>query len=401
MKFSKRTDWQLGENPLSLALAESRAKGIPIIDLTESNPTRCGFSYPQDVFLTPLAGEENLTYAPHPKGMLKVRQALATYYATKGVRILSDYLVLTSSTSEGYSFLFRLLMDPGDKVLVPAPSYPLFSYLADINDVGVEHYQLRLEDGRWRINFESIEMALDSNVKAIILVSPNNPTGSFIKKDELEILNRLCAAHGVAIICDEVFGDYIFEDHYKDYLTLAGNKAVPTFVLGGLSKALAMPQMKLSWIALNGPADFIDQALPRLELIADTFLSVNTPVQNAAVGWLSNMAVIRDQVMARVLGNYVFLRHICAEKGIGECLTVEGGWYATLHCPSVSSGEEWAIELLRKEGVYVHPGYFFDFMDEGYIVLSLLPERVVFEEGVEKLCRMLQEGIPGKDERLL
>lgn len=390
--FAGRTNWQMGENELSRELEALRAKGSVILDLTESNPTRCGFSYPSETFLTPLANPANLSYVPASKGMLKVREALTGYYARKNIRVSPENLILTSSTSEAYSFLFRLLMEPGDKVLIPAPSYPLFSYLADINDVRVEHYYLRLEEGRWRINLESIEHALDKRTRAIILVSPNNPTGSFLKKDELEALNTLCAAHHMAIISDEVFADYLFPGQEKDFVSLAGNVEVPSFALSGISKAMALPQMKLAWIAANGPAGYLADATARLEIIADTYLSVNTPIQNAAAAWLGDTSAIRDQVMARVVGNYEFLRHALEESGAGECLLVEGGWYGVIHVPSISADEQWAVELLKKDGVYVLPGFFFDFQSDEYLVVSLLPERTDFEEGVSRLCRRIKAG---------
>ncbi len=365
-------------------------KGASLLDLTESNPTRCGFSYSENLFLTPLSSKEVLAYTPSSKGMPVVRQELAQYYIKKTVSLSSDQIILTSSTSEAYSFLFRLLMEPGDKVLIPAPSYPLFSYLADLNDVVVEHYFLRLEEGRWRINLESIEHALDKKTRAIVLVSPNNPTGSFIKADELAALNRLCKVHDLALISDEVFADYIFPGHESEFVSLAGNKEVLSFALGGVSKALALPQMKLSWIAANGPQKDLADALARLEVVADTYLSVNTPVQLAAVSWLRDMGLIRDQVMTRVVGNYELLRHMAQESGGSECLMVEGGWYAVLHVPSLKADESWALKLLKETGVYVHPGFFFDFQDEEHLIVSLLPERSVFENGAKKLLLFLK-----------
>ena len=284
-KFAKRTSWEFGENPLSLALEQARRSGKEVIDLTESNPTRSGIHYPPDVFLGPLARIESLRYIPHAKGMLQTREAVAAYFKVRGTFVDPERMILTSSTSEGYSFLLRLLLNPGERILIPAPSYPLFSYLAGLNDLVVDRYFLEFRNGEWRIDFLSLEAALEKDTRAIILVSPNNPTGSCVKREDLAHLNEICAAEGVAIICDEVFGEYIFEGHQKDFFSLASNCVVPTFVLGGLSKALALPQMKLSWIMASGPEDYLAQALPRLEIIADTYLSVNTPVQIAAMAW--------------------------------------------------------------------------------------------------------------------
>jgi alanine-synthesizing transaminase len=388
-KFAGRTDWEMGENPLSIALAKKRAGGAEIIDLTESNPTRCGFSYPPGVFLSPLAEAGSLAYSPDPKGLPWARQAIAAYYHARGVAVAVERMVLTSSTSEGYSFLFRLLLDPGERVLIPAPSYPLFAYLAGINDVRSDHYFLEFRNGEWRIDFTSLEAALEKDTRAIVLVSPNNPTGSCVRKEDLAHLNDICAAEGLVIICDEVFGDYIFTGQEKKFFSLAGNGDVPTFVLGGVSKALALPQMKLSWLIANGPAGYLDQALPRLEVIADTYLSVNTPVQQAAAGWLSSAEVIQRQVRVRVEDNLRFLHEALVGVGRGECLPVEGGWYAVIKAYSVVPEGDWALSLLEQDKVLVHPGFFFDFQEEGFIVVSLLLPPEKFKEGVRRLCRKI------------
>jgi len=321
--------------------------------------------------------------------LLKTRQAIAAYYGAQGAAVDPEQMILTSSTSEGYSFLFRLLLNPGERVLIPVPSYPLFSYLAGLNDVRVDHYFLNYSDGEWRIDFTSIEAALEPDTRAIVLVSPNNPTGSCVRKADLAHLNAICEAQGVAIICDEVFSNYILEGHEDKFFSLAGNSAVPTFVLGGVSKALALPQMKLSWIMANGPAEYLAQALPRLEVIADTFLSVNTPVQLAAAQWLSAATGIQGQVKKRVEGNCRFVRDEFMRTGKGECLPVEGGWYAVLKIPSAVPEGDWAVRLLAEDHVLAHPGFFFDFQDEGYIVISLLlpPER--FAEGIRRMGRKI------------
>ncbi|MBF0486171.1 MAG: pyridoxal phosphate-dependent aminotransferase [Candidatus Omnitrophica bacterium] len=384
-KFSARTNWDLSENPLSLELETLKAKGVEIFDLTESNPTRAGFQYSPDIFLKPLTHPESLIYAPHPQGLLSAREAVARYYKEKGEVISPEQLVLTSSTSEAYSFLFRLLFNAGDRVLVPAPSYPLFSYLAGLNDVEVDYYQLEFSDGVWQINFPSIESSMTALTRAVILVSPNNPTGSSLKKEELKKLNKVCRAHNLAIISDEVFSDYLFDERDDICKTVAGNNAVPIFALGGVSKALAMPQMKLSWIVSNGPGDYLSQCMPRLEMIADTYLSVNTPVQNAASAWLKERHVIRDQVLNRVKENFSVLKKGVSKNPRVSLFPVEGGWYAVLKADLLLPEDEWAIKLLRDKQVYVHPGFYFDFKDEGYIVLSLLPRPEIFQEGIFRL----------------
>ena len=385
--FSKRTSWELSENPLSLALNELRAKGVPLFDLTESNPTRVGIVYPQE-FLSAFSDPANLMYAPHPKGLLKAREAVSRYYADKKVKLSPEDLVLTSSSSEAYAFLFRLLMDPHDRVLLPAPSYPLFSYLAGLNDVDVAYYRLYFDGEAWRIDFDSLEEAADRDAKAVILVSPNNPTGSCVKPDEIARLNALCAARKMAIISDEVFADYIFDDKKTAYQSLAGNTGALSFALGGLSKAMAMPQMKLGWIAANGPKKQVQAALERLEVIADTYLSVNTPVQNAAGIWLPQRALVRDQVMARVKANYDHL--VKAASDVMKVFPVEGGWYATLKTRLGVPEDEWALQLLRESHVFVHPGFFFDFDEEGYVVVSLLTPEDTFREGIARLLAAIE-----------
>ncbi|MBF0619587.1 MAG: pyridoxal phosphate-dependent aminotransferase [Candidatus Omnitrophica bacterium] len=388
--FSKRTDWEHGENPLSLALTELRAQGTDIVDLTESNPTKCGLNYPADIFLKPLSAAEGLTYAPQPLGLLSAREAVARYYNEKCVHVSPEQIMLTASTSEGYSYIFRLLAGPGEKVLLPAPSYPLFSYLAGLCDVEVGYYAMTFEGGRWQIDVDALKAAIDDKTRAIILVSPNNPTGSFVKRDELKKLNHICAAHGLALICDEVFGDYIFPGFEKEYVSLASNAEVPTFVLSGLSKAVALPQMKLGWVVVNGPEAYKKEAMPRLEVIADTYLSVNTPVQHAAPLWLKERAVMRDQVMARVTENFRILNEEAAHVKIAAVLPVEGGWYAALKMDMSEEEDIFAVQLLKEQHVYVHPGFFFDFPEEGYIVLSLLPVPTRFREGIRRLLNCQQ-----------
>jgi len=386
--FAKRTDWELSENPLSLELNALRAKGVVLFDLTESNPTRAGIVYPPQL-LASFADPANLVYAPHPKGMLKAREAVACYYADKHLELSPENIVLTSSSSEAYAFLFRLLMDPNDRVLLPAPSYPLFSYLAGLSDVDVAYYRLFFDGEAWRIDFDSLEEAADRDAKAVILVSPNNPTGSCVRGDEIVRLNALCSKNKMAIISDEVFADYIFDEKKTGYQSLAGNAGALSFALGGLSKAMAMPQMKLGWIAANGPKKQVEAALARLEVIADTYLSVNTPVQNAAGIWLPARALIRDQVMARVKANYDHL--VKAVTGTVKVFPVEGGWYAVLKADLGMPEDEWALELLREHHVSVHPGFFFDFDEEGFIVVSLLTPQEVFHEGIRRITDAMED----------
>ncbi len=380
MPFSRRTEWPLVPNELSRILDHLRSTGAKIFDLTESNPTRCGFQYP-DGLTKALDQPHNLLYDPVSQGMEKARQAVCAYYAQRGFSVDEQRILLTSSTSEAYSFLLRLLLNPGENVLIPAPSYPLFQFLLELNDVAYTHYPL-VYDGAWRIDRKVLEKAVTSNTRAIILVNPNNPTGSYLQEDELDFLNALCHSQGMALISDEVFVDYGWEKNPG--VSLMGNKDVPTFVLGGLSKALALPQMKMAWIAAFGPDKLIRDAMGRLEIIADTFLSVNTPVQNAAPLWLKDRSV-QEKILERVKANRQWLEaHIPA--GI-KLLSAQGGWYAIVAGDGLMDEEGFVTGLLKEEGVLVHPGYFFDFEAPGYIVLSLLPAPEIFCQAAERLLR--------------
>jgi alanine-synthesizing transaminase len=383
--FSRRTEWDLSENPLSLALKELNAAGSSFIDLTESNPTRAGFHYPQE-WLNAFLDTNNFIYDPLSNGMLKAREAVCSYYAGRGVNVSADRVVLTASTSEAYSFLFRLLMNPEDEVLIPAPGYPLFSYLAGLNDVKEVNYRLEFDGKRWSLDLDSIERAArKGRVRAIVLVSPNNPTGSFVRKEEFVRLNALCVKYGMAIISDEVFCDYVVDDHKADYVSAASNTGALSFAMAGLSKSLALPQMKLGWIVVNGPEALVQPALARLEVIADTYLSVSTPVQNACVQWLPEAHRIRDEIMARVGENLKALKEAVRASSDVELLPVQGGWYALLRLPMDIPEDEWVLRLLKEKHVYVHPGFYFDFEEEGVVVVSLLPVPATFEAGLAAL----------------
>ena len=389
--FSKRTNWPLSSNRIAKALDRLKKANIPIIDLTESNPTRCGFVYPSQRILQPLASDKNLRYEPQPQGSLVARQAISRYYKEQGHEVAVDRIFLTASTSEAYSYLFRLLADAGEEVLFPRPSYPLFQFLGDLNDVALNYYPLVYTD-HWYIDLPQLEECVQPATKAVILVNPNNPTGSFIKKDELSVLNRICQTKNIPIISDEVFADFAFPGS-KDAVSLVNNDAVLTFVLGGLSKTLLLPQMKLSWIIVSGPEELAKEACQRLEMIADTYLSVNTPVQNAVAGWLSRKEEFQAPVKQRTLDNLRFLEEAVKTT---ECqlLNPEGGWYAVIWIPLPKiSEEEFILQLLEKEHVFVHPGYFFDFEQEGFLVVSLLPAADIFKEGIRRILQRIARGI--------
>jgi len=386
--FASRTGWQLKPNRLSLALSGLLEKKAAILDLTESNLTRCGFRPGKEEDLRILADGKNRLYEPSPKGLRAAREAVARYYGEKGVPVSPESVFLTASTSEAYSFLMRLLVNAGENILVPKPSYPLFDFLADINDCRLYPYPL-LYDGEWIADFYRINVAADIGTKALVTVTPNNPTGSFLKKKELADFNGFAKERDIALISDEVFSDYAFETDKNRAGTLAGNTEALTFTLSGISKVLGLPQMKLGWIVVSGPENRVAKAVARLEIIADTFLSVNTPAQNALECWLRDRESVQAPIRARTAENLSFLRQQFEKPHSAELLNVEGGWYATLRLPRTQTEEAWCLEFLEKDLTHVHPGYFFDFHDEAYIVVSLLALPQVFREGVTRILQRI------------
>jgi alanine-synthesizing transaminase len=388
--FSARTAWDVSETELARAIAERRASGLRLVDLTASNPTRCGFAYDEDAILSALADRASLIYDPDPRGMRHAREAVAGYYADHGAVVDPGHLLLTTSTSEAYSFLFRLLCDPGDEVLIAQPSYPLFDFLAQIENVRLIPYSLFYDHG-WRLDAESIRRGITTQIsprtRAIALVHPNNPTGHFTKDAERAELETLCAEHSLALIVDEVFLDYGIGEHSGRSFA-AGTHPVPTFVLSGLSKIAALPQMKAAWIAAFGPEPELGHALARLEVIADTFLSMNAPIQCAMPYWIAGRAGLQSQISDRVAGNLRQLDSILAGQNLISRLEVEAGWYVVLRVPAVIPGEELAVRLVREHGVSVHPGYFFGFASDGWLVVSLLTPVEEFNLGTAAICSM-------------
>jgi alanine-synthesizing transaminase len=380
--FADRTNWNLEPNRLSVALARHRSAGKPLIDLTASNPTECGFTYDREKILSALANPQSLSYEPEPKGLLAAREAVVGYYADRGERVAASDMLLTTSTSEAYSFVFRILCNPGDEVLIPTPSYPLFDLLADIQDVRLMRYPLIYDHG-WQIDFHALEAALTTRTRAIIVVHPNNPTGHFTKPDERSRLNRICAGRQIAIIADEVFLDFALST--KHHLSWAANSDALTFTMSGLSKMCGLPQMKVAWLAVSGPRDLKMQALDRLEVIADTYLSMNAPIQHAIPQFLEQRREFQRQLMSRVRGSLGELdRQLAAQKACSR-LEIEGGWYAVLRVPATRTDEEVALDLIEKKGVYVHPGHFYDFPTDGYLIVSLISPEQEFAEGIKRL----------------
>ena len=382
--FASRTNWLLNPNRLTREIEKLRRKGIPLLDLTESNPTRCGFVFDQAAILQALADPRALSYAPDPRGLLGARQAVAGYYAERGITLDSGQIYLTTSTSEAYSYVFRLLADPGDTILVPQPSYPLFDFLAGLNDVRVVPYPLIYDQG-WQIDLVTLEKRLQARARAILVVHPNNPTGSFVRRNELAELLAVCQRQDMALVADEVFADYSVAPNPARVVSHAAVTEALTFTLSGLSKISALPQMKLAWVVANGPAQLLRSGLARLEIIADTYLSLSAPLALALPGLLETRRTLQPQIRERVMAN---LQSLDAQLAVSQPVTrlgVEGGWYAVLRLPSIRTDEEWAIELVRRDGVLVHPGHFFDFSSEGHLVISLLTEREVFDEGLARI----------------
>lgn len=379
--FSRRTGWQLAPNRFTIAHREVLRTSREILDLTISNPTRAGFDYDEAAILDSLRNPNSLDYDPQPKGLQSARAAVADYYNARGEKVDPESLVLTTSTSEAYSYVFRLLCNPGDEILVPKPSYPLFDFLADLQDVKLVPFQLIYDHG-WQIDWPALESCLTDQLRAVALVHPNNPTGSYISTNERTQLNELCCERGMALVVDEVFLDYAHGS--KSRPSFVTNHAALTFTLSGLSKISALPQMKLAWIAVSGPEPLAQTAIQRLEVIADTFLSLNAPIQLAAGSMLEQRREIQPQIMARVRANVAELDHQLAKQKSCTRLHAEAGWYAILRVPATGSDEDLAIKLLQDRSVLLHPGHFYDFPSDGYLVLSLITPEQQFSEGISR-----------------
>jgi alanine-synthesizing transaminase len=383
--FAKRTNWNLETNRLGAALAAHRASGKLLIDLAASNPTECGFHYDEQAILSALRNPSAMKYEPNPRGLDLARSAVGRYYAERGAAISNQDIFLTTGTSEAYSYVFRTLCDPEDELLIPEPSYPLFEFLADIQDVRLARYRLVYDHG-WQIDFHALEHAMTPRTRGVIVVHPNNPTGHFLKSDEALKLNRICSPRDIAIIADEVFLDFALRDSRP--ATFAANPAALTFTMSGLSKICGLPQMKAAWLIVSGPEARKAEALARLEVIADTYLSMNAPVQWALPALLGERHSFHKQLMARVNENLSELDSQLAGQKSCSRLEVEGGWNAVLRVPAIRSDEEIALELLATKSVHIHPGHFYDFPVEGYLVVSLITAPPEFAKGMKLVLSM-------------
>jgi alanine-synthesizing transaminase len=382
--FSERVPRSLEPNRITQAVRRARAQRLPIVDLTVTNPTTVGIEYPAGI-LDPLASQAALTYAPDPFGLLETRRAVAADYERRGLSIDPGRIVLTSSTSEAYSLLFKLLCRPdGDAVMVPVPSYPLFEQLTALDGVRPIPYRLEYH-GRWVLDDEDLDRAWSDTVRAVLAVSPNNPTGSVLSADELEALAARCGARDAALIVDEVFSDYPLTDAREDSRAAHSPPRCLTFRLGGLSKSAGLPQVKLGWIAVEGPDRAVSGALDRLEVICDAYLSVSTSVQVAAPRLIESGAFVRKRILDRIRLNYCALVSMAAAHPAVEVLATQAGWSAVLRVPSTRSEEDLVVDLLDRDRVLVHPGFFFDFPSEAFVVISLLPDPPAFADGVRRL----------------
>ena len=381
LMFASRTNWNLKPNLLAEALERHESSGRRLLDLSASNPTECGFRYDAPAIMRSLCAPASLQYHPDPKGLKSARQAVIDYYAEHGERVFIDDLILTASTSEAYSFIFRLLCNPGDEILIPTPGYPLFDFLADVNDVKLIRYPLFYDHG-WHIDMHALTQAITPRTLGVIVVHPNNPTGHFTKPEETAQLNQICSSSGMAIIADEVFLDFSLGALQKSFATNAG---ALTFTMSGVSKISGLPQMKFAWLAVSGPEAEKREALARLEMIADTYLSLNAPIQLAAPVLLQQRKHFQEQLMSRVRANLAELDSQLAGNQHLNRLIVEGGWYAVLRIPATRPDEELAIGLLQVHDVYLHPGHYYDFPGDGYLVLSLITPTQDFAEGVRRI----------------
>jgi aspartate/methionine/tyrosine aminotransferase len=392
--FASRTNWRLAQNRFTQALESHRRAGKPLLDLTVSNPTDCGLSYTEKEILAALADPRALAYSPESKGLLEARAAVADYYAGRAGfdgergRVAPEHIILTSGTSEGYSHIFRLLCEPGDEILVPAPSYPLFEFLADLADVRLVPYPLLYDHG-WQIDFASLRAAITPRSRAVMVVHPNNPTGSFVKPKEAGQLAGICSERGMKIVADEVFLDYVARS--ENARTFAFHENALTFTLSGLSKISLLPQMKLAWMVVSGPPSLVQTAVERLEIIADTYLSPSTPVQLALPTFLGLRHGLQAQLQQRISTNLAVLDAALRESKLLTRLDREGGWYAVLRVPATGADEDLAVALLERCSVLVHPGHFFNFSRDGFLVLSLITPEVQFQEGVRRLAQFFPE----------
>lgn len=398
MRFSHRGDWDAGLNELATLLEDLRSRNVPVVDLTASNPTRCGFAYPEAEIASALISDGIFTYEPDPRGLASARRVVSADVFAGAVS--PEHLVLTASTSEAYAWVFKILCEAGDEVLVPAPSYPLLDFIAQGESVSLKRYPLAF-DSEWHLDLAALEREITPRSRIVVVVQPNNPTGSFLSRAEIHSLREVCVRHELAIVSDEVFLEYGFDTDSplvgRERSLLFPHPMPPdaplTFVLGGLSKLAGLPQLKLSWIAVTGASADRDRALSRLELLGDTFLSVSTPVQRGVASILAATGNVRAQIRERTRNNLALLRERIGSDSPCRVLDPQGGWYALLRLPRLHADEEWARIFLDDDHVLVHPGSFFELAIDGFVVVSLLPPLAEFVEGVGKILARVDSEI--------
>lgn len=396
--FSERTSWDFTPNELALARSQSSFEG-EWVDLTASNPTTVGLAFPVEAMIGALASPQVMRYEPASTGLASMRLAVAETYRARRIDVDPADIVLTASSSEAYAFLLKLLCDPGDNILVPQPSYPLFDDLARLEAVGIRGYPLRADDG-WRTDLEALRGAVDASTRAIFVVSPNNPTGSYLVREERDAIEQVALEHGLAIVCDEVFAEYVWRDDPERVRCAASEARALTFSLGGLSKSVALPQMKLGWIVAGGQEQQRREALARLDMIGDTFLSVGTPIQHAAPTLLERGRVVREQLQQRIRVNLEALRSRIDSHSAVSVLPVRAGWYALLRLPALMPGEAWAALLAREAGVSTHPGEFFGVGEHDvYLVVSLIVPEQQFASGIERIAERVRREITAETTR--
>ncbi len=384
--FSDRSNWDQRPNSLSVLLQIKKSRGDAILDLTVSNPTRVGLNYDFEEILAALSQPQSMAYEPDPRGLMQAREAIAAYYADHGEGVDSDAIFLTASTSEAYSILFKLLGNPGEEILIPRPGYPLLSYLACFEGLNAVSYPIRYDDRKgWSIDMDVLQALINSKTKAIVLVNPNNPTGSYVRRRELTELGMVCRDYGPALIVDEVFSDFTAAENPGRVRTAVNHSNALTFVLNGLSKMVALPQVKLGWIVVTGDSAPSAKALSRLEMMLDFYLSASAPVQHAAQRLLQQRQMIQRQIFSRIASNMGFLEEQIAKTSNIRSLIREGGWYAIIEVSDAVSDEDRAVQLLDQDNTLVHPGYFYDFHRDGFLVVSLLPPVEVFRDGITRL----------------
>jgi len=384
--FADRCNWNLTPNDLSRLQKAKKIAGARIFDLTVSNPTQVGFDYDPEEILSAMSQPQSMVYEPDPHGLPCARQSVARYYSDQGKSIDIESIFLTASTSEAYTFLFKLLANPGDEILIPQPGYPLLSYLSGLESLQHIFYPLRyVEADGWHVDLELLEALINPKTRAIVVVSPNNPTGSCLKAHELTAIDDLCCRHGLALIVDEVFSDFVNGKDANRVKTAVNQTKCLSFVLSGFSKILALPQVKLGWIVVGGNPEICSEARDRLEMITDLYLSVSTTVQHAVERLLALRKPIQRQLLSRIDSNSRFLEAQLTCNENARMLMREGGWYAVIEITDWLSDEERALQLLEKDNIFVHPGYFYEFHKNGFLVVSLITPVDTFQTGISRM----------------